>query len=230
MIGLIPAAGHATRLHGLPKYLLPVPDGYLLSALCRKMTQAGANHLLIGANEENYGLLRRYAPGGAMIYVVESATMNETLLAARERIDVNLEENVLFGMPDSYWGDERVYQRLQADLGLYPFPIAAVAVWLMQPEQHGQLGSCEVSDGEIVRIVDKSPDPRLRYAWGAVAFRPDFWQYIVPHEPHIGYALSRALVAGERVGSLIVEGHYHDCGTPDGYFTCIREVSERVRA
>jgi len=230
MISIIPAAGQATRLHGLPKFLLPTPNGsFLLETLHNRMRAAGSDRTLIGANPDNAELLRQYKPDGATVYTVHSATMSETVLAARKYIN---DADVLFGMPDSFWTDDSVYQRLAADLAAGA--MVSVALFWTWPNQHRSLGMCDVGfndDDElaIIQVIDKPETTNLHYAWGAMAWRPDFWQFIDPADPHVGYALQRAIEARANVRGYLAIGLYWDCGTPEGYFACIRgDAPQRV--
>lgn len=230
MIGLIPAAGHATRIHGLPKFLLPVPGGYLLDVLARRMLAAGVSCVYIGTNRENWDLVRRYKPDGAHVYCVDSATMSETALAAR--MVVNIDEDVLFGMPDAHWTDETVYQRLAATLRRDVKTPVAAAVWAVRPDQERTIGMCKViganGDYQIEKVVDKPKFTHWRYGWGALAWRKAFWRYLAPDDPHVGYALQRAVVMGETAPAVIVPGNYYDCGTPDAYSACIRSLANEA--
>ncbi len=226
MIGLIPAAGHATRIHGLPKFALPVPGGHLLGVLAGRMIAAGATKVYIGTNSANFDLVRRIAPEHSVVYAVESETMSETLLAARTYY--NVDEPVLFGMPDTYWTNPAVYEGLSSNIQLYT---AAATCWEARPEQISKLGMCRVIDGRIVMVVDKPHYSYFRWAWGAMAWQPTLWRYIAAEDPHVGYALQRAVAEGEYVRGIQVGGSYYDCGTPDEYFACIRAlVGEGVTA
>ncbi len=230
MIGLIPAAGHATRIHGLPKFLLPVPGGYLLDVLVWRMRAVGVSRIYIGTNSENWDLVSRYKPDGARIYCVESATMSETVLAAC--MYINLDEDVLFGMPDAHWTDETVYQRLAATLRHAASAPVTAAVWALRPAQEQTIGVCKViganGDYQIEKVIDKPKFTHWRYGWGALAWRKAFWRYIEPDDPHVGYALQRAVVMGEHVPAQIIPGNYYDCGTPDAYSACIRSLANEA--
>jgi NDP-sugar pyrophosphorylase family protein len=230
MIGLIPAAGHATRIHGLPKFALPVPGGHLLGVLAKRMIAAGATKVYIGTNSTNFELVRRIAPEHSVVYAVDSETMNETLLAARTYFDVD--EPVLFGMPDTYWTDEHVYPMLVHSLQM---STAGVAVWTTRPEQRSKMGMCRVvgttANMEVYAVYDKPSRTTLIYGWGAIAWRRAFWQYIDAADLHIGFALQRAIENEEHPRAIIAGGSYYDCGTPDEYFACIRAlVGEGVTA
>jgi UTP-glucose-1-phosphate uridylyltransferase len=219
-IGILPCAGNATRLHGLPKYLLPVGDSYLLAIHVRRMQAAGVKHVYIGANRDNYDLVEKYAPDRCTVYLVNSKTMSETILAARKYAG---DEDVLFSMPDTYFDDETIYNRMCSWVQNSP---CVAAVFETRPEQRRLLGMCEIGEASITRIMDK---PQLAtglvHAWGMVAWKPSFWPYIQADDPNFGTAMQRAIdykIIVTAIGSL---ADYFDCGTSAEYFKCIREIT-----
>jgi len=57
-----------------------------------------------------------------------------------------------------------------------------------------------------------------REATGSIV---EIWPLIDVEDPHVGYALPRAIRAGLDVRGVVLNGTYWDCGTPDDYFDCI---------
>lgn len=218
-IGLIPCAGQATRIQKLPKFLLPVPGGYLLKVLHQRMVEAGAEQVYIGTNSENWDLVDRYLPKGATLYCIDSATMSETVLAAREYIDVD--QDVIFGMPDTYWNFPHQFE----PLGNHSWADVAVGLWYTEPVDRPKRGMCEVDGRRVVRVVDKPERSPLTEGWGILRWRPSFWPYIQPDMPHVGYALNPAIDAGLVVDAVRLGGLFFDCGTADDYFACIRATT-----
>ena len=228
LVGIIPAAGVAERIDGLPKYLLPVKEGYLLGVLCERMNEAGATDLLIGANPNNRNLLEHYAPANALVYTKFSKTMSETVLAAQPWCG---KANVLFGMPDSWWSNQGGYRWLAEELS-EELP-CCVAVWKARESQRGKLGMVMTQakwiEGwqrqiqEVIAVKDKpGPTNSFRDLWGAMAWHPRFWEFIRPEDPHVGYAIERAVGSGVTVRAVSMNGEYWDCGTRDSYFELIR--------
>lgn len=224
MIGILPAAGHATRFNGFPKFLLPVPEGNLLTLHCNWMLDAGASRVLIGAGTHNAGVIDVFRPGGTRLYM-GGATTSETTLLAREECG---NEQVLFGMPDIYWQAPGVYAGMTEMLSRYD---AVAAVWKVRDDQRGSVGQCELADdGTIMRVVDKTRNCPFEWAWAAQAWNPIFWNYIKPEMPHTGYAMQSAIDAGLRIGAYIVEGTHDNIGSFDQYARlCSSFVQEAVR-
>lgn len=224
MIGILPAAGTASRFSGLPKFLLPVSDGTLLGVHCERMIRSGVDFVAIGASNDTVDLIHRYSPQKTIVYK-GGETMAETVINARSFAD---DEPVLFGMPDTYWASPLMYLAIRDLLSKCD---VAVACWKIRPEQRGKLGQCDVIDDYVVhRVIDKDPDCRYSWAWGAIAWKPAFWDFIKPTMSTVGKALQSAIDAGLQVRASTTTGDYFDCGTFDEYARCIRETTEVAHA
>lgn len=223
MIGLLPAAGNATRINGLPKYLLPIPGSYLLERHLSGMRAVGCNAILVGSNGENERLLKDYAGDAQVYYAFEHRTMTATVLSSRHHYDAH--ENILFSMPDTYWDSPAVYLPLQ--MALWSGADVAVALFRSREGQHQEGGMCAVDvRRHVISVVDKPEqiDYLHCYIWGALAWTPRYWEHLDADDPHVGYGLNRAIAAGLDVRAVVCSGQFWDCGTPDRYFACIRAL------
>lgn len=209
MIGIIPAAGKAERLYGLPKFLLPVGDTYLLHHHLRLHEMVGLDQIVVATSPVFQSIVRNYTWSSIAVYPVTTATQNETVLTARR---FKGQCSALMTMPDSYWQDLTVCKRL-ADAVRKEKAIVAAALWRVRPDQIGKLGQCFALGGEVVDVMDKDPECPHPYVWGALAWSPSFWGFIQPEDPHPGYALARAIEAGVRPKAVFAEGSYYDLGT-----------------
>lgn len=235
MIGILPAAGKAERIHGLPKYLLPMADSYLVRIHITRIMDTGCRHVLIGTSENSRRLADEYCYGNlgnlvgvkATTYLAkEYETMSQTILSGYKQMlsshDLR-QENILFGMPDTYWQADYVYDRLADTIKLGAG--VAVALFKARPGQHTSVGMIETQGGRILSVVDKPQETDLAWLWGALAWRPEFWQYIKPQDAHVGFALADAIEAGMDVRAVYCEGNYWDCGSNESYFECIRSMT-----
>lgn len=217
MIGLLPAAGYASRFNGFPKFLLPIPGGTLLGTHVERMRAAGVSEVSIGAGHHNVDTLERYKPHRTRLYI-GGRTMSETVLNVQKSIG---DEPVLFGMPDTHWIEHNAYDTLNlqhCDVN--------VALWKIRDNQRGKLGQCELDfDDRIVRVVDKNESCPFEFAWGAMAWSNKFWEFIKPDMPHIGYALQPAIDAGLKVMGTVIVGDYYDCGTLESYVECLNHCA-----
>lgn len=223
MIGILPAAGSATRIHGLPKYLLPVGDSYLLKRHVDLMRDE-SNAVYIGASPENWELAYHYAPDAFLYPPIEYQTMTQTVLSYKEQL-VSLGERlepVIFGMPDTFIEDDQVYAKLYRRLQACD---VAVAVFRARPGQHTHGGMVSFSHNRVTEVIDKPAETNLQYIWGALAWKPAFWDCLTPDMPHVGYGLPVAIARGLDVRAVICEGGFWDCGTPEEYFECIRSLT-----
>lgn len=222
MIGLLPAAGNATRINGLPKYLLPVPGGHLLNRHICGMRAVGCTAILVGSNSENERLLKRYAEDAHVYYAFEHRTMTATVLSSRVHYGRN--ENILFSMPDTYWNSPAVYLPLQ--MALESGADVAVALFQARPGQQAEGGAVQVAGGQVLDVIDKTDECGYPYIWGALAWTPKFWAHLDADDPHVGYGLPRAITAGLDVRAVVCAGQFWDCGTPERYFACIRALDK----
>lgn len=223
MIGIIPAAGSASRMFGLPKMLLPTPRGVLIDVLAERMAVT-CDHLYTGTRSGLYGMLAgRLATDAHTVYLANTATMSETVKLA-ERFTVGA--YVAFGMPDTLFEDDTAYSKLIAALDAGAD--VAVGVFRVRHGQHQRGGMVDIDGDRVRAVVDKPETCSLAWIWGVLAWKPALWPLINPATPHVGYALPRAISAGLDVRPVILNGPYWDCGTPEEYFECI--AHERARA
>lgn len=222
MIGIIPAAGQADRMFGIPKMLLPTPRGVLIDVLVERM-QLACDHLYTGTRSGLYGMLAgRLATDAHTVYLANTATMSQTVAQA-ERYTTGA--NVAFGMPDTLFEDEDAFPRLAAALNAGAD--VAVGVFRVRAGQHRRGGMVDIHGDRVRAVIDKPETSGLAWIWGVLAWKPVFWPMIDPATPHVGYALPSAIRAGLDVRPVILNGPYWDCGTPDEYFDCI--AHERAR-
>lgn len=226
MIAIIPAAGKAERFDGLPKCLLPVPQGTLIETLYARMKRVPeCTHAAIGTNRTAYAFLRQREGISGGVFKAETQTMSETVMLSRQFVEDD--EPVLFGMADTYFEDENAFVKLAAALD--DGADVAVGVFMTRPEQRSKLGMCRIDDGRIIGVADKQPMTDLEWAWGVLAWKPSFWQYIQSQTPHVGYAIPLAAARGLDVRAVKMDGGYWDCGVPDEYFSLIRRLTYDVR-
>lgn len=241
MIGIIPAAGKAERMGGLPKFLLPIPGGTLANTLMKRVVLQMHMHsvrlpskIWIGASRENAHLLQyRKDDYASRVTAIDTQTMSETVLrihniAASTYGD---SQSVLFGMPDTYIEDEWAFRRIEHAID--DGADVAVGLFLTRPEQRSKLGMCDfdTTTQQITRVIDKPESTELVWAWGVLAWRHVFWDCLDANEPHVGYGILRAIERGLDVRAVRMEGGYWDCGTPEEYFSLIRYLTgEKVEA
>lgn len=215
MFGIIPAAGHATRMFGIPKWMLPLPRGVLLDLAFERLNPVCPT-IHAGTHFGYFQLLKDANQGRAFIYMANTQTMSETVLLARAAAQ---DQAVAFTMPDTYIEDDQTFVKLAAALD--DGADVAVGVFRAQPGQHRKGGMCRTEGDQVVEVIDKPEVCAWPFIWGALAWKPIFWPLLDPADSHVGYALPRAIRRGLDVRGVLLDGVYWDCGTPDDYFDCI---------
>lgn len=212
-VGLLPCAGKAERMMGLPKFLLPVGDTYLLKWHVRQMMATVATVISI-PNPENRALLQEYLGWIDIIApAVETLTFCETLCQVRPLCG---SQQVVMSLPDTFVnGDARDnLPDLQEALDRHPDWDAAVLAFELNPWQVGRLGLLELDDKHLIqRVHDKDATRTTGLIWGAAAWRTSFWKHIKPEHKHLGIAFETA-----RTGMVRGRGTFYDCGTPEEYY------------
>ena len=151
MIGIVPAAGNATRLNGLPKMLLPIPDSTLFGETRRKMLICNIEHVVTGTRVGNLTFLQGLCDEKVELFEANTDTMSETVLRSRDHMpDPN--EWVCFGMPDTYFDDENAFCKLH--YALIHGADVAVGIFAARSEQHHKLGNATMVE-HIVELVEK---------------------------------------------------------------------------
>jgi len=220
MDAILPAAGSAERMSGIPKFLLPVADDYKsllenhienLSQYCEKIYLSTKPELVPIINSLNFDLKN------IEVIEVQTKTMSETVL---ETLTYSSSDSFMMIMPDTYFLDGNPYR----DLNKNP-EVAELACWEIRDNQRGKLGEVEFdSSGDITNIVDKKIDNGFQYAWGALTFSKKLIPFIDNKDPHIGYAIKNALKKKQKISGIKINGKYFDCGTPSEYVELLEEV------
>lgn len=228
---ILPASGSASRMRGLPKFLLPCDKEYL-SLLERHIDN------LLGLCETIWIPVRpdlvplveslRIPSERAVILTMTTQSMTETV---RRVVELSSGNRFIMAMPDTYFHGELPYKHLvESQDSMF------LACWKIRPEQYGKLGQVEISNpqaespetsrnGFVVRSEDKNPNCRFPFSWGAMAFDRELIDFAVDEMPHTGYMIPKVLEKRIPVGARVMEGEYFDCGTPSEYLAMLKKVA-----
>lgn len=216
---IFPASGSAVRMRGLPKFLLPsgLEDLTLLELHISHVANQ-ADELLIGVNPIFFEIVKRanLKLHGARIVPLETSSMTETVL---KLVSISSGTRFTVIMPDTVFESSKSYDfdSLNNDLDL--------SLWKIRSDQYGKLGQVLIGvDGKVLDCVDKDPECRYEYSWGAMTFNRKFLKYLKAEFPHIGYGIIPALEAGMTVNSIVLSGRYWDCGTPIEYLRYLKTL------
>tara|TARA_Y100000389_G_scaffold120279_1_gene117504 strand:- start:3197 stop:3895 length:699 start_codon:yes stop_codon:yes gene_type:complete len=225
---LIPASGRATRLGGIPKFLLPVPkEDNLLShhlsisqnnidiSEVRISTNTSFSKILYNMNlEESFDKLSK-------VDTYNTNTMNETLLNMR---NFNSEMH-LVTMPDTYITDQKLIKEMIKLFKNNDELDGVIGLWNILEKQREKTGQCLVEKNLVTDVVDKNKNIKYDYLWGVVLFNNKLWEFIKKEEQHIGYSLGPAIKNDLKFGCVVAGGRYFDCGTLDEYWELVREIN-----
>ena len=231
---IIPAAGTATRMGTLPKFLLPTVDkannkenNSRVTTLLHKHIEYGLNFsdlVILATRPENSYLMKSYVvPNKVELLVMETNSMAETVIRVAEIC--KSEENLIL-MPDSYFSNGFS----ASDMALRKSETASLGVWRILPEQIGSVGQIEfVTESEdqlfVSKHIDKDLNCKFKFLWGAMNISALGITMLTESMPHVGYLISKLLQennSNSKIGVRLQNGDYIDCGSPLGYFSHLR--------
>lgn len=221
IIGLIPCSGTATRMNGIPKFLLPCKQGNLLNNTIKEFKLAGINKIYLSITRENEHFIIPFNQDDNDIkYIVKNTkTMSETV----QELTVIKSRKYILMMPDTYF-DLNAKELVRMNVMLNKYQIVVI-LWKIKAYQYGKLGQVEIDNNGVVAIKDKDPECRYPYSWGVIGWRHTVNHLIDRDTPHIGYIINSALENAIPVGYILCDTDYYDCGTPSEYFTMIKQTT-----
>lgn len=217
---ILPTAGKASRMRGLPKFLLPAGPDYstLIERHIFELLDF-CETIWVPTRPEQVVLLETLGITSDRVVVVPvtTSTMTETVLRITA---ISEATRFVMVMPDTFFAGEKPYSYLASSSA--PMSLAA---WETRPEQLGKLGQVLIRDapeGSVVGAEDKNIDCKFAHSWGAMSFSRDALQYFHPNMPSTGHALPELISAGIEVEARVMDGHYFDCGTPAEYVEMLK--------
>lgn len=246
VVGLIPAAGSATRLGALPcsKEVLPVglrasAGGPRVRVACESLLDGfrrGGVHrafVLLRRGKwdvpDHLGTGERFGVHLAYLALEPTASVPETLDAAFPFV---AGATVALGFPDIHFEPADAYARLLHHLDEAGGDGPEAVLGLVPSAEHRKTDMVELDHrGRVRRIAIKQPDVGLRHAWTVAVWTPRFTRFLhdflrreggaggapSPRELYPGDVFHAAVDGGMRVDGVIFEdGRQLDVGTPDG--------------
>lgn len=219
MDAIIPAAGLATRMRGIPKFLLPCDGRYttLIEMHIENLLPI-CETIWIPTRPDLVVLLDSLGIAKDRVVILPMKTENMTQTVSRV-LSISNSSHFQLVMPDTYFHGGKPYQALDDSPD-----VADLACWNIRPDQIGKLGQVEISEiGYVTDMKDKDPSCKYPHSWGALVFSRKLMDYADMTDPHIGYAMKAALTVGETLTAKNFDGKYFDCGTPTEYLEMLRE-------
>jgi glucose-1-phosphate thymidylyltransferase len=168
IVGLIPAAGYATRLQPLPcsKEILPIDGRPVMDYVIDRMRIAGCTEVRVVTRAEKTDVIAHADEIGATVVLAQPTTPSESFVAGMAGLAP--EDVVLIGWPDTLWEPEDGYVPLvqaveegrEIALGLFQTPDL----------ERSDVLSFDGS-GRITGIHIKPTEPPSTWIWGCAAAR-----------------------------------------------------------
>jgi glucose-1-phosphate thymidylyltransferase len=210
-VGLMPAAGYATRLGPIAdsKEVLPVRGRPVMTYLVERFRLADVDEIRVSTRLEKTDVIELARSWGATVVTGRPEHVSESLrLAATGLRD---DDVVLFGFPDTIWSPADGYRPLRAliesgeplALGVFesPYPARSDVVVLDD-------------DGRVVRVDVKHPEPVSSLVWACGAARTATLRALTEErEPGVAFGRYAAAspIATVKLGRVI------DVGTPGAF-------------
>jgi glucose-1-phosphate thymidylyltransferase len=208
IIGVVPAAGLATRLQPLPcsKELLQVGGRALIDLLVERMRAGGAGEIRVVTRPDKHDLIGHAIAQGAAIVLGEPQNVSESVLLGVTGAASG--DVALVGFPDTLWEPLDGFARLVplveggADLALGLFHGD-------EPERYDVV--VLDADGRVRDIETKVPEPSSDLIWGCFAVRVGALEGLADApEPSVHFL---RLVRAGRVASAFLSDGFVDIGT-----------------
>lgn len=219
MDAIIPAAGSASRMRGIPKFLLPCDSQY--TTLIERHLSAILDiceTVWIPIRPDLVSLLTSLGLQSDRVVLLPVTTQNMTQ-SVLSVLRLATADEFMMVMPDTYFLGEQPYPALNSIDGL-----VRLALWEIREDQRGRLGQVLLDGDRVLAMRDKEPNCDFRHAWGAMAFAKNLRNHMVTTDPHIGFAVQRAVEEAVPVEARMMAGSYFDCGTPLEYLEMLSQV------
>jgi glucose-1-phosphate thymidylyltransferase len=240
MWGIVPAAGHGSRMQPLAfsKELLPVGsrrDGdrdrprAVSEYLIERLVLGGADKLCFVISSGKSDIMEYYGGGVFSARAFYSVQANPSGLCDaifRALPLIRPDEQVLVGLPDTIWfPDDGLQQLPDGELSFLLFPV-----------ENPELFDAVVLDGDrVVEIQVKQKGAASHWVWGAfkmtgaiLAELHALWCTRQPQDEYVGTLVNAWLAAGGRARGICAGSSYVDVGTVRGYRQAISLLSADV--
>jgi glucose-1-phosphate thymidylyltransferase len=242
VVGLIPAAGLATRIAPLPcsKELYPVGfrvdcEGQsgrpivVCECLLEKMRQAGVTRAYIVLRKGKWDI-PAYLGDGSMVNMHLAYLMMGLPFGVPYTIDQAYsfvqDAVIAFGFADMLFSSNDAFERLVAQLKITGSHVVLGSFPADRPQKVDMIDVAD--DGKVRKIVIKPNQTHLSYTWGIAAWKPEFTRFMheyldvvrkaAPQKPElfVGDVIQAAIKDGLKVEALQVSDEpFIDIGTAE---------------
>ena len=210
IVGIVPAAGHASRLQPLTgsKEMIDVQGRPVVQFLLDRLRVGGCQELRVVTRPEKRDLAEYAIAQGVTVVLAAPASVSESLLAALD--NVADDDMVLSGFPDTLWEPPDAFGRLRAQLGRP----TKVVLGLFEVDEDADCDRVDLDASGIVRGIEVKPsNPQSSLTWGCFAAHARTLHGLNDPEPGSYF---NSLCGGDFVRGLVLSNRYLDIGTPVG--------------
>jgi NDP-sugar pyrophosphorylase family protein len=208
VVGVVPAAGLATRLQPLEvsKELLEVGGRPVIDSLLERMRAGGAHELRVVTRPEKADVVEHARGAGASVILGTPASAAESFSLGVAGLEPDVV--VLLGFPDTIWEPLEGFAQLVEALG-----DDAAALGLFRTPDLSR-SDVVVPDGDRVAGIAVKPEvPPSDLIWGCAAVRRSALDGLGEHD-EAGTLLDGLAKAG-RVRGVYLSDSWVDIGTPE---------------
>jgi len=215
IVGILPAAGYATRLHsaGLvgSKELVEVDGRSTLEHAIARLRLGGATDVRVVTRPEKGDVVIRALAAGAT--VIEGRPPTAAASVALGVADLTEDQVVLIDFPDMVWEPEDGFRPVLAALvGPASGPDVSFGCFEVDEPERGDVVELDGS-GRVVGIEVKPSNPRSNLVWGCAATTVGVLDGLAGFE-HVGDLFTAHLPRLHLVGRRL-PGRLLDIGTPE---------------
>jgi dTDP-glucose pyrophosphorylase len=211
IVGVIPAAGHATRLQPLEgsKEVLPVRGRPVMDYVVDRMRRAGCDELRVVTRPDKSDVVAHAEALGAVVVLARPATTSESFVAGMGGLAPD--DVVLIGWPDTLWEPEDGYVPLVA--AVHDGSEIALGLFQTPDLQRSDVLSFDAS-GRVTGVHIKPADPPSTWIWGCAAARRRALEGL-EHEEWPGSFFDVQCRRGVELHAVRLSSVWLDIGTKD---------------
>jgi glucose-1-phosphate thymidylyltransferase len=213
LVGIVPAAGYATRLQPLKgsKELLPAAGRPVMDHVLERMLAAGCTELRVVTRPEKEDVVEHARALGARVVLAHPETTAASFAAALVGLDP--EDVVLLGWPDTIWEPRDGFVPLVA--AVEDGAEIALGLFRIHPDDlHRSDVVRFAEDGAVDGIEIKPDEPPSEWIWGCAAARARALAGLDGAEWPGAY-FDACLRAGAHVAAIRLSESWLDIGTHD---------------
>ena len=219
LVGIVPAAGYATRLQPLAgsKEVLPIAGKPVMDHLIERMRRAGCDDIRVVTRPEKQDVISHSDSHGIKVVLGYPRSVSESILAGLG--GTHPDDVVLFGFPDTIWQPLDGFVHLLNALDGFD-----VALGLFRWAESYRSDVVDFTDSGLVVSIKVRPEiPTSDWIWGmAVARRRALRALSTTPEPG---AVFDSMCLSHLVVGVPMSGPFVDLGTPDALHAYERNAS-----